>query len=202
MNQTDLFSIAGVVFIIAVLVGAAFKVHEAGANKVMRDLGAMNPKIKDLAYKIIGETLKEAGFEDNYEAFENHVAYITADQIRVVLDNDESILKGITAAITDGMILDCIYSVIEVSGVRNDIKKAYDDLIAKRLKEMEKEDDKVEEENKQLEDGTYPETDDEYGMPAFATRNIGPVQEKADGSSNDQEPKKEPDSVDVYEVVE
>ena len=88
-----------------------------------------------------------AGLEETYEAFKNQVVYAMLDKVREYIDKQGGLIDTITDAIDDDTIIEAIYQVIALSGMEDDIKKAYDTIITNRIKEMESYEEKVAAEN-------------------------------------------------------
>ena len=171
MSQDYIVIAAGIVFLALVVIGLIRRIRKDGIGSVMDD--AVVLKVKEIFVKEIGDVLVNAGLEETYEAFKNQVVYSMLDKVREYIDKQGGLIDTITDAIDDDTIIEAIYQAIALSGMEDDIKKAYDTIITNRIKEMESYEEKVAAENAAneaaeedpVEDDGFP-TSDENAMTA------------------------------------
>ena len=145
MSQDYIVIAAGIVFLALVVIGLIRRIRKDGIGSVMDD--AVVLKVKEIFVKEIGDVLVNAGLEETYEAFKNQVVYAMLDKVREYIDKQGGLIDTITDAIDDDTIIEAIYQAIALSGMEDDIKKAYDTIITNRIKEMESYEEKVAAEN-------------------------------------------------------
>lgn len=145
MSQDYIVIAAGIVFLALVVIGLIRRISKDGIGSVMDD--AVVLKVKEIFVKEIGDVLVNAGLEETYEAFKNQVVYTMLDKVREYIDKQGGLIDTITDAIDDDTIIEAIYQAIALSGMEDDIKKAYDTIITNRIKEMESYEEKVAAEN-------------------------------------------------------
>ena len=145
MSQDYIVIAAGIVFLALIVIGLIRRIRKDGIGSVMDD--AVVLKVKDIFVKEIGDVLVNAGLEETYEAFKNQVVYTILDKVREYIDKQGGLIDTITDAIDDDTIIEAIYQVIALSGMEDDIKKAYDTIITNRIKDMESYEEKVAAEN-------------------------------------------------------
>ena len=145
MSQDYIVIAAGIVFLALIVIGLIRRIHKDGIGSVMDD--AVVLKVKEIFVKEIGDVLVNAGLEETYEAFKNQVVYTILDKVREYIDKQGGLIDTITDAIDDDTIIEAIYQAIALSGMEDDIKKAYDTIITNRIKEMESYEEKVPAEN-------------------------------------------------------
>lgn len=145
MSQDYIVIAAGIVFLAPVVIGLIRRIRKDGIGSVMDD--AVVLKVKEIFVKEIGDVLVNAGLEETYEAFKNQVVYTMLDKVREYIDKQGGLIDTITDAIDDDTIIEAIYQAIALSGMEDDIKKAYDTIITNRIKEMESYEEKVAAEN-------------------------------------------------------
>ena len=145
MSQDYIVIAAGIVFLALIVIGLIRRIHKDGIGSVMDD--AVVLKVKEIFVKEIGDVLVNAGLEETYEAFKNQVVYTILDKVREYIDKQGGLIDTITDAIDDDTIIEAIYQAIALSGMEDDIKKAYDTIITNRIKEMESYEEKVAAEN-------------------------------------------------------
>ena len=145
MSQDYIVIAAGIVFLALIVIGLIRRIRKDGIGSVMDD--AVVLKVKEIFVKEIGDVLVNAGLEETYEAFKNQVVYTMLDKVREYIDKQGGLIDTITDAIDDDTIIEAIYQAIALSGMEDDIKKAYDTIITNRIKEMESYEEKVAAEN-------------------------------------------------------
>ena len=145
MSQDYIVIAAGIVFLALIVIGLIRRIRKDGIGSVMDD--AVVLKVKEIFVKEIGDVLVNAGLEETYEAFKNQVVYTMLDKVREYIDKQGGLIDTITDAIDDDTIIEAIYQAIALSGMEDDIKKAYDAIITNRIKEMESYEEKVAAEN-------------------------------------------------------
>lgn len=145
MSQDYIVIAAGIVFLALIVIGLIRRIRKDGIGSVMDD--AVVLKVKEIFVKEIGDVLVNAGLEETYEAFKNQVVYAMLDKVREYIDKQGGLIDTITDAIDDDTIIEAIYQAIALSGMEDDIKKAYDTIITNRIKEMESYEEKVAAEN-------------------------------------------------------
>ena len=145
MSQDYIVIAAGIVFLALIVIGLIRRIRKDGIGSVMDD--AVVLKVKEIFIKEIGDVLVNAGLEETYEAFKNQVVYTILDKVREYIDKQGGLIDTITDAIDDDTIIEAIYQAIALSGMEDDIKKAYDTIITNRIKEMESYEEKVAAEN-------------------------------------------------------
>ena len=145
MSQDYIVIAAGIVFLALVVIGLIRRIRKDGIGSVMDD--AVVLKVKEIFVKEIGDVLVNAGLEETYEAFKNQVVYTMLEKVREYIDKQGGLIDTITDAIDDDTIIEAIYQAIALSGMEDDIKKAYDTIITNRIKEMESYEEKVAAEN-------------------------------------------------------
>ena len=145
MSQDYIVIAAGIVFLALIVIGLIRRIRKDGIGSVMDD--AVVLKVKEIFVKEIGDVLVNAGLEETYEAFKNQVVYAILDKVREYIDKQGGLIDTITDAIDDDTIIEAIYQAIALSGMEDDIKKAYDAIITNRIKEMESYEEKVAAEN-------------------------------------------------------
>ena len=145
MSQDYVVIAAGIVFLALIVVGLIRRIRKDGIGSVMDD--AVVLKVKEIFIKEIGDVLVNAGLEETYEAFKNQVVYTMLSKVREYIDKQGGLIDTITDAIDDDTIIEAIYQAIALSGMEDDIKKAYDTIITNRIKEMESYEEKVAAEN-------------------------------------------------------
>ena len=145
MSQDYIVIAAGIVFLALAVIGLIRRIRKDGIGSVMDD--AVVLKVKEIFVKEIGDVLVNAGLEETYEAFKNQVVYTMLDKVREYIDKQGGLIDTITDAIDDDTIIEAIYQAIALSGMEDDIKKAYDTIITNRIKEMESYEEKVAAEN-------------------------------------------------------
>ena len=145
MSQDYIVIAAGIVFLALIVIGLIRRIRKDGIGSVMDD--AVVLKVKEIFVKEIGDVLVNAGLEETYEAFKNQVVYTILDKVREYIDKQGGLIDTITDAIDDDTIIEAIYQAIALSGMEDDIKKAYDTIITNRIKEMESYEEKVAAEN-------------------------------------------------------
>ena len=163
MSQDYIVIAAGIVFLALVVIGLIRRIRKDGIGSVMDD--AVVLKVKEIFVKEIGDVLVNAGLEETYEAFKNQVVYTMLDKVREYIDKQGGLIDTITDAIDDDTIIDAIYQAIALSGMEDDIKKAYDTIITNRIKEMESYEEKVAAENAANEAAEEDPAEDD-GSPA------------------------------------
>ena len=145
MSQDYIVIAAGIVFLALIVIGLIRRIRKDGIGSVMDD--AVVLKVKEIFVKEIGDVLVNAGLEETYEAFKNQVVYTMLDKVREYIDKQGGLIDTITDVIDDDTIVEAIYQAIALSGMEDDIKKAYDTIITNRIKEMESYEEKVAAEN-------------------------------------------------------
>ena len=145
MSQDYVVIAAGIVFLALIVIGLIRRIRKDGIGSVMDD--AVVLKVKEIFVKEIGDVLVNAGLEETYEAFKNQVVYTILDKVREYIDKQGGLIDTITDAIDDDTIIEAIYQAIALSGMEDDIKKAYDAIITNRIKEMESYEEKGAAEN-------------------------------------------------------
>ena len=163
MSQDYIVIAAGIVFLALVVIGLIRRIRKDGIESVMDD--AVVLKVKEIFVKEIGDVLVNAGLEETYEAFKNQVVYTILDKVREYIDKQGGLIDTITDAIDDDTIIEAIYQAIALSGMEDDIKKAYDAIITNRIKEMESYEEKVAAENAANEAAEEDPVEDD-GSPA------------------------------------
>ena len=163
MSQDYIVIAAGIVFLALIVIGLIRRIRKDGIGSVMDD--AVVLKVKEIFVKEIGDVLVNAGLEETYEAFKNQVVYTMLDKVREYIDKQGGLIDTITDAIDDDTIIDAIYQAIALSGMEDDIKKAYDTIITNRIKEMESYEEKVAAENAANEAAEEDPAEDD-GSPA------------------------------------
>lgn len=145
MSQDYIVIAAGIVFLALIVIGLIRRIRKDGIRSVMDD--AVVLKVKEIFIKEIGDVLVNAGLEETYEAFKNQVVYTMLSKVREYIDKQGGLIDTITDAIDDDTIIEAIYQAIALSGMEDDIKKAYDTIITNRIKDMESYEEKVAAEN-------------------------------------------------------
>ena len=145
MSQDYIVIAAGIVFLALIVIGLIRRIRKDGLGSVMDD--AVVLKVKEIFVKEIGDVLVGAGLEETYEAFKNQVVYTMLEKVREYINKQGGLIDTITDAIDDDTIIEAIYQAIALSGMEDDIKKAYDTIITNRIKEMESYEEKVAAEN-------------------------------------------------------
>ena len=145
MSQDYIVIAAGIVFLALIVIGLIRRIRKDGIGSVMDD--AVVLKVKEIFVKEIGDVLVNAGLEETYEAFKNQVVYTMLGKVREYIGKQGGLIDTITDAIDDDTIIEAIYQAIALSGMEDDIKKAYDTIITNRIKEMESYEEKVAAEN-------------------------------------------------------
>lgn len=163
MSQDYIVIAAGIVFLALIVIGLIRRIRKDGIGSVMDD--AVVLKVKEIFIKEIGDILVNAGLEETYEAFKNQVVYTMLDKVREYIDKQGGLIDTITDAIDDDTIIEAIYQAIALSGMEDDIKKAYDTIITNRIKEMESYEEKVAAENAANEAAEEDPAEDD-GSPA------------------------------------
>ena len=163
MSQDYIAIAAGIVFLALIVIGLIRRIRKDGIGSVMDD--AVVLKVKEIFVKEIGDVLVNAGLEETYEAFKNQVVYTILDKVREYIDKQGGLIDTITDAIDDDTIIEAIYQAIALSGMEDDIKKAYDAIITNRIKEMESYEEKVAAENAANEAAEEDPVEDD-GSPA------------------------------------
>ena len=163
MSQDYIVIAAGIVFLALIVIGLIRRIRKDGIGSVMDD--AVVLKVKEIFVKEIGDVLVNAGLEETYEAFKNQVVYTMLDKVREYIDKQGGLIDTITDAIDDDTIIEAIYQAIALSGMEDDIKKAYDTIITNRIKEMESYEEKVAAENAANEAAEEDPAEDD-GSPA------------------------------------
>lgn len=163
MSQDYVVIAAGIVFLALIVIGLIRRIRKDGIGSVMDD--AVVLKVKEIFVKEIGDVLVNAGLEETYEAFKNQVVYTILDKVREYIDKQGGLIDTITDAIDDDTIIEAIYQAIALSGMEDDIKKAYDTIITNRIKEMESYEEKVAAENAANEAAEEDPAEDD-GSPA------------------------------------
>lgn len=163
MSQDYIVIAAGIVFLALIVIGLIRRIRKDGIGSVMDD--AVVLKVKEIFVKEIGDVLVNAGLEETYEAFKNQVIYTMLDKVREYIDKQGGLIDTITDAIDDDTIIEAIYQAIALSGMEDDIKKAYDTIITNRIKEMESYEEKVAAENAANEAAEEDPAEDD-GSPA------------------------------------
>ena len=163
MSQDYIVIAAGIVFLALIVIGLIRRIRKDGIGSVMDD--AVVLKVKEIFVKEIGDVLVNAGLEETYEAFKNQVVYTILDKVREYIDKQGGLIDTITDAIDDDTIIEAIYQAIALSGMEDDIKKAYDTIITNRIKEMESYEEKVAAENAANEAAEEDPAEDD-GSPA------------------------------------
>ena len=162
MSQDYIVIAAGIVFLALIVIGLIRRIRKDGIGSVMDD--AVVLKVKEIFVKEIGDVLVNAGLEETYEAFKNQVVYTMLEKVREYIDKQGGLIDTITDAIDDDTIIEAIYQAIALSGMEDDIKKAYDAIITNRIKEMESYEEKVAAENAANED-EEEDTVEDSGSP-------------------------------------
>lgn len=150
MSTDTIIAIAGVVLILAVLYGFARKIKNknfSGAEVT----DALVTEVKKIVGKEINNVLKNAGITTDYEGFKDYVIRALLKKVREYFGKKGGTIDEITDAIDDDTVIDAINTVIEMSGIEDEIKKTYDDLVNARLKEIDESDSEVEAENNKIE---------------------------------------------------
>ena len=163
MSQDYIVIAAGIVFLALIVIGLIRRIRKDGIGSVMDD--AVVLKVKEIFVKEIGDVLVNAGLEETYEAFKNQVVYTILEKVREYIDKQGGLIDTITDAIDDDTIIEAIYQAIALSGMEDDIKKAYDTIITNRIKEMESYEEKVAAENAANEAAEEDPAEDD-GSPA------------------------------------
>ena len=145
MSQDYIVIAAGIVFLALIVIGLIRRIRKDGIGSVMDD--AVVLKVKEIFIKEIGDVLVNAGLEETYEAFKNQVVYTMLNKVREYIDKQGGLIDTITDAIDDDTIIEAIYQAIALSGMEDDIKKAYDTIITSRIKDMESYEERVAAEN-------------------------------------------------------
>ena len=138
-NNDIIIAVAGIIFIVAVIAGFVRQIirHSKGEKDSDIDLDSAADVVKDIIVTELANILHNAGITSDYETFKNYVLYELLDKVRKYIDEKGGLIDDVTDAISDDSIIECINQVIKMSGVENEIKSAYDQLVTDRLKEIE-----------------------------------------------------------------
>ena len=156
-----IIAVAGVVIIGAVIFGFVRKFKNGTASSIVTD--TLVDEMKKIVGNEIAGVLHNAGISADYESFKDYVIKSLLKKAREYFDEKGGTIDEVTDAIDDDSIIYAINAVIEMSGMENEIKDAYDQLVNARLKEIDESEEEVEVENNKIETedlSQYEETDE------------------------------------------
>lgn len=138
-NNDIIIAVAGIIFIAAVIAGFVRQIirRSKGEKDSDIDLDSAADVVKGIIVTELANILHNAGITSDYETFKNYVLYELLDKVRKYIDEKGGLIDDVTDTISDDSIIECINQVIKMSGVENEIKSAYDQLVTDRLKEIE-----------------------------------------------------------------
>jgi len=150
MSTDSIIAIAAVALIAAIIYGFVRKIKNNGFNST-EVTDALVLEVKKIVGREIHNVLQNAGIATDYEGFKDYIIRALLKKVREYFDKKGGAIDEITDALDDDSIIDAINVVIEMSGIEDEIKQKYDDLINARLKEIEESDSEVEAENNKIE---------------------------------------------------
>lgn len=140
MNATDIAMIVFCVLIAGVfVVGIINKIRHNGIKSVLDDESVI--VVKKILVNCIGEVLSKVGIEGDYETYKEKVFREVLKHVREYIDEKGGLIDTITDEISDDQILELIDEALQLSGMEDTVKKAFDALVKKRVEDIESDED-------------------------------------------------------------
>lgn len=149
MQEDIIIAGAAIVVIAAIIIGFVRKFKNGTAGEMITD--TLVDEVKNVVGREIADVLHNAGITTDYESFKDYVIKTLLKKARDYFDKKGGTIDEVTDAISDESIIDAINMAIDMSGMEDEIKDAYDQLVNARLQEIDESADEVEAENEKIE---------------------------------------------------
>jgi hypothetical protein len=100
-------------------------------------------QVKKILQNQLSEILNNIGFTEDYETFKNAMLYEALSKVRAYIDKKGGLVDSITDEISDDTILELINEALKLSGMEDDVKKAYDTFVKARVAQIEATEDEA-----------------------------------------------------------
>jgi hypothetical protein len=142
INTSDIGVIVFCIFIVAIIaIGFARRIKKEGVKEVINDEAIS--EVKKILQNQLSDILTGIGFTEDYETFKNAMLYEALSRVRAYIDKKGGLVDTITDEISDDTVLELINEALKLSGMEDDVKKAYDSLITQRIKQIEAAEDEA-----------------------------------------------------------
>jgi hypothetical protein len=179
VTSSDVAIIVFCVILVGVfLIGIIRKIHTGGVKEVLNDEAVL--EVKKILINQMSDILHDIGLTADYETYKNTVLYEALARVRAYIDKKGGLVDTITDEISDDTIIELINEALQLSGLEDSIKEAYDLLVTNRVAEIEA-----------TEDEAAASVDDE-----------GNSTEKAEDDESDVNADLEPDEVSTDETYD